>query len=78
MSRHDERLGRHESDRLSRLARIVALAKHYLADVPAANRWLKRPNAALGGKTPRELMDTEPGVRDVENVLGRIAYGGIS
>jgi putative toxin-antitoxin system antitoxin component (TIGR02293 family) len=61
-----------------RLARIIALAKHYLGDTHAANRWLKRPNAALGGKTPLELMDTEPGARAMENVLGRIAYGGIS
>jgi putative toxin-antitoxin system antitoxin component (TIGR02293 family) len=76
--RREGRLARHESDRLYRLARIVALAKHYLGDVPAANRWLKRSNAALGGKAPIELMDTEPGARAVENVLGRIAYGGIS
>ena len=61
-----------------RLARIIALATHYLGDVQAANRWLKRPNAALGGKTPIELVDTEPGARALENVLGRIAYGGIS
>ncbi len=60
------------------LARIVGLATHYLGDVQAANRWLKRPNAALGGKTPIELLDTEPGARAVESVLGRIAYGGIS
>ena len=78
MSRHEERLARNESDRLYRLTRIVGLAKHYLGDAQAANRWLKRPNAALGGQTPLELMDTEPGARAVENVLGRIAYGGIS
>jgi len=56
----------------------MALAAHYLGDAHAANRWLKRPNAALGGKPPIELLDTEPGARAVENVLGRIGYGGIS
>jgi putative toxin-antitoxin system antitoxin component (TIGR02293 family) len=61
-----------------RLARITGLAKYYLGEDHAANRWLKRPNAALAGKIPLELMDTEPGARSVENVLGRIAYGGIS
>jgi len=61
-----------------RLARIIALATHYLGDVQSANRWLKRPNVALGGKTPIELLDTESGARAVENVLGRVAYGGIS
>jgi len=76
--RRQGRLARYESDRLYRLARIVALAKHYLGNEEAAHRWLKRPNRALGGRTPLALIDTEPGARAVENVLGRIAYGGVS
>jgi putative toxin-antitoxin system antitoxin component (TIGR02293 family) len=72
------RLARHESDRVYRLARIVALARHYIGDKDSASRWLKRPNRALGGSPPLELMDTEAGAREVENVLGRVAYGGIS
>ncbi|MGA2186197.1 MAG: antitoxin Xre/MbcA/ParS toxin-binding domain-containing protein [Bryobacteraceae bacterium] len=75
---HQGRLARHESDRVYRLARMVALARHYIGDKDRASRWLKRPNRALGGSAPLELMDTEPGARAVENVLGRIAYGGIS
>lgn len=76
--RSQGRLARYESDRLYRLARIIALAKHYLGDDDRAARWLKRPNRALGGDSPLNLVDTEPGARAVENVLGRIAYGGIS
>lgn len=76
--RREGRLVRHESDRVYRLARIIALAKCYLGDDEAARRWLKRPNRALGGRTPLELIDTELGARTVENVLGRIAYGGVS
>ncbi len=76
--RRQGRLARFESDRLYRLARIVALAKHYLGDDELATRWLKRPNRALGGKTPLGSIDTEPGARAVENILGRIAYGGLS
>jgi putative toxin-antitoxin system antitoxin component (TIGR02293 family) len=76
--RREGRLARYESDRLYRLARIVALAKHYLGDEDKATRWLKRPNRALGGQVPLALIDTEPGARVVENILGRIAYGGIS
>ena len=72
------RLARYESDRLYRLARIVALAKYYLGDEETAIRWLKRPNRALGGIPPIQALDTEPGARSVENVLGRIAYGGVS
>lgn len=76
--RQTGRLARYESDRLYRLARIVALAKQYIGDEEAATRWLKRPNRALGGQIPLELVDTELGARAVENVLGRIAYGGVS
>jgi len=76
--RREGRLARYESDRLYRLARIIALAKHYFGDGPKATRWLRRPNRALGGSTPLELVDTELGARTVENVLGRIAYGGVS
>lgn len=76
--RGEGRLARVESDRLYRLARIIALARHYLGDAKLASKWLKRSNRALGGKTPLELIDTEPGARSVENVLGRIAYGGVS
>jgi len=72
------RLARFESDRLYRLARIVALARPYLGDNGLASRWLKRPNRALAGRTPLESLDTEPGARMVENLLGRIAYGGVS
>ena len=76
--RREGRLARYESDRLYRLARIVTLAKYYLGDEGTAIRWLKRPNRALGGIPPIQAMDTEPGARSVENVLGRIAYGGLS
>jgi len=76
--RRSGRLARFESDRLYRLARIVALAEQSLGDHQNAARWLKSSNRALGGIAPISAMDTELGARQVENVLGRIAYGGIS
>ena len=76
--RREGRLARYESDRIYRLARIIALAKSSLGGRDAATRWLKRPNRALGGKAPLALIDTEIGARGVENVLGRIAFGGVS
>ena len=76
--RRTGRLARYESDRLYRLARIVALADESLGDHERAVRWLKRSNRALGGIAPVEALDTELGARQVENILGRISYGGIS
>ncbi len=76
--RRSGRLARFESDRLYRLARIVALAQQSLGNRETASRWLKRSNRALGGIPPIAAIDTELGARQVEDVLGRIAYGGIS
>jgi len=72
------RLARFESDRLYRLARVLALARESLGDAARATRWLKRTNRALGGVAPIAAIDTELGARQVESLLGRIAYGGIS
>ena len=76
--RRTGRLAGYESDRLYRLARIAALADEFLGGRQRAIEWLKRPNRALGGIAPIEAIDTEPGARQVENILGRIGYGGIS
>jgi putative toxin-antitoxin system antitoxin component (TIGR02293 family) len=76
--RSDGRLARYESDRVYRLARIVALATYFLGEKQRALHWLKRPNRALGGVAPLSAIDTELGARTIENILGRIAYGGIS
>jgi putative toxin-antitoxin system antitoxin component (TIGR02293 family) len=76
--RNTGRLARYESDRLYRLARLVAIAREYLGGQDRAMRWLKHPNRALGGLAPVAAIDTELGARQVENILGRIAYGGVS
>jgi putative toxin-antitoxin system antitoxin component (TIGR02293 family) len=76
--RHSGRLARHESDRLYRFARMLGLAQIALGDRERALRWLKRGNRALGGVSPIAALDTELGARQVEQVLGRIAYGGVS
>ena len=76
--RREGRLAKYESDRLYRLARVMALATRSIGDADKARRWLRRPNRALGGQAPLAVIDTEPGARAVENVLGRIAYGGVS
>lgn len=66
------------SHRSLQLARILALATDRLGDRERAKRWLNQPNHALGGIAPLAAMDTEQGARQVENIPGRIAYGGIS
>jgi len=71
----DRRLTSAESDRVVRLARILALAKETLGNMERASRWLQTPNRALEGDKPIDRLDTDIGVRSVEQVLGRIEYG---
>jgi putative toxin-antitoxin system antitoxin component (TIGR02293 family) len=73
--KQERRLHPGESDRLFRLARIAAQASEVLGGDEKAGRWLHNPNRALGGKPPLDLLDTDLGSRQVEEVLGRIEYG---
>ena len=72
---HHSRLTAVESDRAVRLAQVFSTAIETLGDEEKAAAWLKTPNRALRGARPLDQLDTDPGVREVEGVLGRIAYG---
>ena len=72
---HKSRLTAAESDRTVRLAQVFATAAETLGTEEKAAQWLKTPNRALRGGTPLDQLDTDPGVREVEDVLGRISYG---
>jgi len=67
-----------ESDRLLRLARIAAEATQVLGSAAKAGDWLHQPNRALGQQPPLQLLDTDLGTRQVEEVLGRIEHGVFS
>jgi putative toxin-antitoxin system antitoxin component (TIGR02293 family) len=69
------RLTAAESDRAVRLAQVFSTAAETLGSEDKAAAWLKTPNRALRGCRPLDQLDTDPGVREVEGILGRIAYG---
>jgi len=69
------RLTHDESDRTLRMARVIALAKKVLGTEEKASRWMRTANRALGGRSPFDQLDTDVGVRAVEEVLQRIAHG---
>jgi putative toxin-antitoxin system antitoxin component (TIGR02293 family) len=72
---HRSRLTAAESDRTVRLARVYASAVEMIGDSEKAVEWLRTPNRALDGERPLNQLDTDVGTREVEDVLGRIAYG---
>lgn len=64
-----------ESDRLSRVVRVISRAEEAIGEREKAHRWLRKPNRALGGRRPLDLLDSDVGARAVEQVLGRIEHG---
>jgi putative toxin-antitoxin system antitoxin component (TIGR02293 family) len=65
-----------ESDRLLRIARVVADAiQLFEGDEAAARRWLDTPAAALTGRAPIDCVTTEHGARLVEDLIGRLEHG---
>jgi putative toxin-antitoxin system antitoxin component (TIGR02293 family) len=69
------RLSADESDRLLRLARVVAHAEEVFGSSERAGAWLRGTVRALGGACPLDLLDTDLGTQQVEQVLGRIEHG---
>ncbi len=74
----NQRLSTVASDRLYRLARVFSLACEVLEDEGQAKEWIRRPQVGLGGKKPLDLLHTEAGAKEVEDLLWRIEYGVIS
>jgi putative toxin-antitoxin system antitoxin component (TIGR02293 family) len=71
----EQQLTPQESDRLFRLARSFAQVVEVLGSRDKARVWLRTPNRALGGEIPLDLLDTEIGSRQVEEVLFRLEHG---
>ena len=67
-----------ESDRLVRLAAIVAHAVRVMEGVEGARDWMTSPARALGGETPLAYASVEPGAREVDRLLTRIEHGVFS
>ncbi len=73
--RQGKRLSSEQSDRLTRVVRVVASAEEAIGDGAKARRWLRKPNRALQGRRPLDLLASDVGARLVEQVLGRIEHG---
>lgn len=74
--KEEQRLSAQESDRLSRVARILAYATQVFGTNEKASAWLTRPNRMLQrAAAPLDLLDTDTGTQVVETMLGRIDHG---
>lgn len=64
-----------EGERAARLMRVYDRAKQLFVTEENTLGWFHAKILALGGRTPLEYAQTEPGAREVENVIGRIEHG---
>ncbi len=73
--KEEGRLTKEESDRLDRVRQLVRQATEVFESEETAREWLTHPQIGLSGFVPLDLADTGAGIREVENLLGRIDYG---
>jgi putative toxin-antitoxin system antitoxin component (TIGR02293 family) len=63
------------SEKLLRAARVRNLGRTLFTTDGAVSEWLSKPDASLGNMAPLDLLDTDLGAREVENLLRALAYG---
>jgi putative toxin-antitoxin system antitoxin component (TIGR02293 family) len=63
------------SERIVGLADLYSFGFEVFEDEALFNNWMQKPNKALGGEIPLDIIDNQFGREEVKNVIGRIAYG---
>mgnify|MGYP000864361981 FL=1 len=85
--RADAVLSMSEGERLLGVMRLIGLVEKIVVEsgnpenfdaARWAARWLDRPNAALGGRSPGEFVDTEDGRQIVASLISRMQSGAYS
>lgn len=63
------------SERIIDLAGLYSYGYEVFEDEARFNQWMFRPNRALGGQAPYDVIDNQFGREEVRNIIGRIDYG---
>jgi putative toxin-antitoxin system antitoxin component (TIGR02293 family) len=64
-----------ESEKVERLARVIATAEEAWDSEADARQFLTSPHPLLGNRSPIEVAQTELGARQVEELLWQIVHG---
>ena len=70
-----EKFDQPTSERIVMLADVIAYGQSVFENKAHFSEWIKKPNKALGNKTPIELMDTIYGIDEVKKEIARIEFG---
>lgn len=71
----NQALSTDESDKLVRLVRVFDQAVSVLGTAEKARHWLNAPKKRFDGRTPLQMLRTDLGGRQVEELLGQIDEG---
>ncbi len=63
------------SEKIVGLADIYSYGYEVFEEETRFNQWMFKPNIALGGLLPFDLIDNQFGREEVKNLIGRIDYG---
>lgn len=70
-----EKFSQSLSEKIVSLADIYSYGYEVFEDVDRFNAWIFKPNRALGGLAPYNLLDNQYGREEVRDLIGRIDYG---
>ncbi len=70
-----ESLTLQENDSALRVVRVMELAEKVLGERERAQRWLRKPNRAIGDVVPLDLLESESGAVLIEQALHQIDHG---
>ncbi len=63
------------SEKIISLADIYSYGYEVFDEPDAFNAWIFRPNKAIGGELPFNLLNNQYGREEIKNLIGRIEYG---
>src|SRR5580693_1558725 len=75
LNRRRDRLSPIESEKTSRIARVLGFAEHVWRNEADAREWMNTPLPELQGRTPADAVQTELGAVQVDDVLNKLLFG---
>jgi putative toxin-antitoxin system antitoxin component (TIGR02293 family) len=77
VTRKQSRLTHRESNVLYHLAVLYEHALAVLGDTESVRHWFNTQEDDFSGMKPIELLDTASGIKEVDQLLGRIEHGSL-
>lgn len=64
-----------QTEKIIEIQQLMQYGNEVFGDMDSFHSWLMMENVAMGGVSPKELLDTSVGLGIVKDMLGRIEHG---